>query len=126
LIVTEKIKEKGQDERILKRAREALDESAGNLDIRTLERLRDVRHRAVEAADERPGLLLRLPRWVKVSGFATAAAAVLVFFLWFTSPRHDLTVRNPEDFEIVLAKDQIDLYEDLDFYSWMADDEDTV
>ena len=124
--MTEKIREKGQDERLLERAREALDESVKTLDIRTLERLRDVRHRALEAADERPGLLLRLPRWVKVSGLATAAAAVLVFSLWFTSPGHDLTVKNPEDFEIVLAKDQIDLYEDLDFYSWMVDDEDNA
>ncbi|MCX5834323.1 MAG: hypothetical protein NTV99_07420 [Deltaproteobacteria bacterium] len=124
--MTEKIREKGQDERLLERAREALDESVKTLDIRTLERLWDVRHRALEAADERPGLLLRLPRWVKVSGLATAAAAVLVFSLWFTSPGHDLTVKNPEDFEIVLAKDQIDLYEDLDFYSWMVDDEDNA
>jgi len=125
--VTEKIKEeKGQDERMLKRTREVLDASVANLDAGTLERLRDARHRAVEAADERPGLLLRLPRWVKVSGLTTAAAAVLVFSLWFTSPKHDLTVKNPDDFEIVLAKDQIDLYEDLDFYGWMADDEDNA
>jgi hypothetical protein len=125
--VTEKIKEeKGQEERLMKRTREVLDESVANLDVRTLERLRDARHRAVEAADERPGLLLRLPRWVKVSGLATAAAAILVFSLWFTTAGHDLTVKNPEDFEIVLAKDQIDLYEDLDFYSWMANDEDNV
>lgn len=125
--MTEKIRdEKGQDERMLTRTREILDESVANLDVRTLERLRNARDRAVEAADERPGLLLRLPRWVKVSGLATAAAGVLVFSLWFTSPGHDLTVKNPEDFEIVLAKDQIDLYEDLDFYGWMADDEDNA
>ena len=125
--MTEKIKEeKGQEQRLLKRTREVLDESVANLDVRTLERLRGARHRAAETADERPGLLLRLPRWVKVSGLATAAAAILVFSLWFTSPRHDLTVKNPEDFEIVLAKDQIDLYEDLDFYGWMADDEDNA
>lgn len=125
--MTEKIKEeKGQDERLVKRTREVLDESIANLDVRTLERLRAARHRALETADERPGLLLRLPRWVKVSGLATAAAAVLVFSLWFTPPGHDLIVKNPEDFEIVLAKDQIDLYEDLDFYGWMADDEGNV
>ncbi|MGB4548022.1 MAG: hypothetical protein WBI10_03800 [Syntrophales bacterium] len=112
--------------RFLNRVREALNESAGNLDGPTLARLGDIRHRAVEAADEGPGLMLRLPRWVKMSGLATAAAAVMVFSLWFTSPKHDLAVKNPEDFEIVLAKDQIDLYEDLDFYSWLADEEDTV
>jgi hypothetical protein len=61
-----------------------------------------------------------------VSGLATAAAGVLVFSLWFTSPQNDLAVKNPDDFEIVLAKDQIDLYEDLDFYGWMADDEDNA
>jgi hypothetical protein len=119
---TEKIK----DQRFLNRAKEALNESVGNLDDPTLERLRDIRHRAVEAADERPGLMLRLPRWVKMGSLATAAAAVLVFSLWFTPPKHDLAVKNPEDFEIVLAKDHIDLYEDLDFYSWLADEEDTV
>jgi len=125
--VNERIKEEeGQDERLLKRTKEVLDASAANLDVRTLERLRDARQHAMETADERPGLLLRLPRWVKVSGLATAAAGVLVFALWFTSPNHDLTVKNPEDFEIVLAKDQIDLYEDLDFYGWMADDEDNA
>ncbi len=123
--MTEKF-ENGQDARFLGRVKEALDESVETLDHRTLERLRSARYRAVEVADEQPGWMLRLPRWLKVSGMATAAAAVLVFSLWFASPRHDLVIKNPEDFEIVLAKDQIDLYEDLEFYSWLADEEDTV
>ena len=53
-------------------------------------------------------------------GVATAAAAVLVFMIWFDTPKQDLPVKSPDELEIVLNADNMDLYEDLDFYEWLA------
>ena len=125
--MTEARKDNRQETLFLEKAKEALDRDAGSLDRETLDRLRAMRLRAVEAAEQPPGLLFRLPRWAKAGAFATVAAAVIVFFVWFQPPaKQDLALKNPEDFEIIVAKDNIDLYEDLDFYSWLADDEDAA
>jgi hypothetical protein len=43
--------------------------------------------------------------------------------IWFDTPRQDLPVKSADDLEIVLnvdSADSMDLYEDLDFYEWLA------
>ena len=79
--------------------------------------------RAVEAADARGRGFFRIPNWARIGGVATAAAAVLVFMIWFDTPKQDLPVKSADDIEIVLnvdSADNMDLYEDLDFYEWLA------
>jgi hypothetical protein len=119
--VNEKLSEK--EARFMEKARQSLLASEEQLDAVTASRLRDARRKAVEAAGERDRGFFRIPNWARVGGVATAAAAVIVFMIWHDTPRQDLPVRNADDLEIVLnvdSADIMDLYEDLDFYEWLA------
>jgi hypothetical protein len=119
--MNEKLSEK--EARFLEKARQSLLAAEDHLDAGTLSQLRDARVRAVEAADARGRGFFRIPNWARIGGVATAAAAILVFMIWFDTPKQDLPVKNADDIEIVLnvdSADNMDLYEDLDFYEWLA------
>ncbi len=119
--MNEKLGEK--EARFLEKARQSLMATEDRIEANTLSRLRDFRVRAVEAADARGRGFFRIPNWARIGGVATAAAAILVFMIWFDTPKQDLPVKNADDIEIVLnvdSADNIDLYEDLDFYEWLA------
>ena len=119
--MSENLSEK--EARFLEKARQSLVESEEQLDAATTSRLREARRRAVEAAGERERGFFRIPGWARVGAVATAAAAVLVFMVWHDYPGHDFPARSADDMEIVLSMDSadtMDLYEDLDFYEWLA------
>jgi hypothetical protein len=119
--MNEKLNER--EARFLEKARQSLLASEEQLDTGLLSRLRDARVRAVEAAGARERGFFRIPNWARIGGVATAAAAILVFMIWFDTPKQDLPVKNADDIEIVLnvdSADNMDLYEDLDFYEWLA------
>ena len=107
-----------KEARFLEKARQSLLAAEDRLDAGTLSQLRDARVRAVEAAGERG--FFRIPNWMRAGAFATAVAAVMVFMIWVDPPRPELPVKSPDEFEIVLNADNMDLYEDLDFYEWLA------
>ncbi len=110
-----------QETRFLGKARQALLASEDRLDAATLARLREARAKAVEAAGEPARGLFRVPNWMRAGAFATAAAAVIVFAVWVDPPKQELPVKSVDEFEIVLYADNLELYEDLDFYEWLAD-----
>ena len=110
-----------KEARFLEKARQALIASEDRLDAATLSRLRDARAKAVEAAEGRDRGFFRIPNWMRVGAFATAAAAVLVFAVWVDPQRQELPVKSPDEFEIVLNADNFDLYEDMEFYEWLAE-----
>ena len=116
--MNEKLSEK--EARFLEKARQSLLASEDRLDAGMLSRLREVRLRAVEASDARGRGFFRIPNWMRVGAFATAVAAVMVFTIWVDTPRQELPVKNADDIEIVLNVDNMDIYEDLDFYEWLA------
>jgi hypothetical protein len=110
-----------KEARFLEKARQALLASEGRLDAGTLARLRAARAKAVEAAGERQGGFFRIPNWMRAGAFATAAAAVMVFAIWVDPPKQELPVKSLDEFEMVLYADNLDIYEDMDFYEWLAD-----
>jgi hypothetical protein len=119
--VNEKLSEK--EARFLEKARQGLLASEEQLDAATASRLRDARRKAIEAAGARGKGFFRIPNWARIGGVATAAAAVIVFMIWQDTPKQDLPMKNADDVEIVLnvdSADNMDLYEDLDFYEWLA------
>jgi hypothetical protein len=112
-----------KEARFLERARQSFLASEEQLDAASASRLRDARRKAVEAAGVRGKGFFRIPNWARIGSVATAAAAVLVFMIWFDTPKQDLPVKSADDLEIVLnvdSADNMDLYEDLDFYEWLA------
>jgi hypothetical protein len=107
-----------------KRSREVLDESSGRLDGRTLSRLTQARHAALEQV-QRP---MRAPWW-RWSVPAGAAAAVLAVVIWtghpavVEGPGTVASLKSVDDFELLTdadAPDFVDDSEDAEFYEWAA------
>jgi anti-sigma-K factor RskA len=106
-----------------KRTREVLEESAARLDGRTLSRLTQARHAALEKAHRpsRQGWRLLVP-----AGAAAAAAVVVLTSLGPEKPGQTIVAaQNPlEDLEILADADAPDFEdsEELEFYEWAADE----
>jgi type VI protein secretion system component VasF len=116
--MNEKLREK--EARFLEKARRTLLATEDRLDADTLSRLRDARVRAVEASGARARGFFRIPNWARAGAFATVVAAVMVFMIWVDDPKQDLSVKSLDEFEMVLYADNMDIYEDMDFYEWLA------
>jgi anti-sigma-K factor RskA len=107
-----------------KRTHEVLDESTARLDGRTLSRLTQARHAALDQ--------LRQParHWWRsyVPAGAAAAVAVLAVVLWSGNPVSELAstasgASPVEDIDLLAdadAPDFVDDGEDLEFYEWAA------
>jgi hypothetical protein len=109
-----------KDSEIAARASENLDRRASSLDDDTVRKLRDARFRAAESFRER-GWLWRAFHSVTAAGVATAAIAAITVSFWFTSPRFNADSGQPDDIEIITAQETLDIYEDLEFFRWLAD-----
>lgn len=102
------------ERRLVAAAKELLDEQLTRLDQPIVDRLSRARREAAQAR-RKPARLL----WV--GGLAAACVGLLAVSLWIWQPAVPQPVPDPEDLEILASAEDLDLYEDLDFYSWLAD-----
>ncbi len=111
------------DERMVAGIRQQLDKSCNALDGQTLSRLNRIRHEALERKQTRGSRML-LP----FGGFVTASVLVLAVTLFRPGPEADVsTGASPlEDLEILTSSDSLDLYEDYEFYQWLAENDSPV
>lgn len=108
-----------KESRFIAAAKAALDRSTQQLDELTIARLRAARQRAVEA---RPRRLA----WLAAGGLATAAlTATLVAVLLF-APAAAPPVSGLEQFDLLSENDSLELYRDLEFYRWLAENTDAA
>jgi hypothetical protein len=113
--------EEGRDDAIARRARQVLDRRAEELDETERARLRAARLRALDALAERRPLAIR--RGLAAAGVG-ALGLMLVTSWWIRQPGPDLGAADGlEDLDILAAADDLELYDDLDFYRWLADSE---
>lgn len=105
---------KQQEQAFLQRARTTLDEHEAQLDANTLRDLRLARSRALES--------LHKPRriWQPVGLAALVATVVVVVIsLQVMQPTAPNPAPGIEDMALLSAGDELDLYENLDFYQWL-------
>lgn len=108
---------------ITSRAREHLDRSADELDTVTRTRLQAVRLRALESL-EAPRPLGRSRGLLVSSGVVGALGVLVGVALWMRGAEApDALADGFEDVEILTATDDLELYDDLDFYRWLEDSE---
>lgn len=108
-----------QDDReFVSRAKQVLDRALGEVDQPTTLRLQQGRLAALERRSRRPS-------WIAwVSGLAVASVAALMLYLWIPQPASQQHAAVPlEDFELVTSVENVELAEDLDFFHWLADDD---
>lgn len=119
------MKEQEREQVFVEKIVSELDKSAEVLDPGTLSRLRRVRMQALEGRRDRVWtgwrLLFRLP----AAGLASAVVVLLAFVVYFALPMGGTRQSPVEDIEILANTDNLELYEDLDFYKWLTEEAQT-
>ncbi|HEC28511.1 MAG TPA: DUF3619 family protein [Gammaproteobacteria bacterium] len=99
------------------KAKSTLDRQANNLDAATLSRLNQARQAALQQI-KRPAK--NRQAWVTAGGLA---AAVLLTTIFLFRAEEIAVSTNIDEMEIIASNDGLDLYEQLDFYIWMAEED---
>ena len=107
-----------RDTRIPDASKQQFDESVDALDAATLSRLNRARQAALAELSDSPR---RWRQWMPATG--VAAAAVLAVVMISGRGEVDVIAAPASDFEIVMSEEDIDMLENLEFYSWLATQE---
>ena len=97
---------------------ESLDESIEHLDAHTLSRLNQARHHALAQA-EKPRLFN--PQWLKAATAAVLLVTVINGWQFFSAS--NIQQMNTDEIEMVMANEDFELIQDLDFVAWMIEEE---
>jgi len=111
------MKKTGRNEEFVSQARKQFDDSVERLDAATLSRLNQGRHRALaELQTAKP-----LGQWLRWAPAAGIAVAAVVTVMVMNAPAPTVTDKSitATDFEMLLEDDSLELFEDLDFYTWL-------
>ncbi|MGD8559677.1 MAG: hypothetical protein PVF34_06640 [Gammaproteobacteria bacterium] len=113
------------EELFLTAARSTLDDSVERLDADTRSRLVHIRSQAVQAAGMPRAA--RMNRWLVPAGGGLAAAAALLLVVALGPDRpSSLDLQQPkpmavlEDLQILTDSEEIEFYQNLEFYEWLA------
>ena len=118
------MKEKDRENVFVDKVLSTLDKSAHDLDPKTLSRLRLIRTEALETAKSRSwtSRWLGLGPLFPAASIATASVILLATFLYLTNP-FGIRIHNGfEDSEILVATDNLEFYDELDFYTWLTEE----
>jgi hypothetical protein len=108
------------DEQFFNKVKHNLKVKAENLDEKVLFRLQQIRHRVLQDEKEKKKLFFPAVRWIQAGALSTLGVAITLLVIWLHSHQATVSFKNPEDFEILSSQDQMEMYEDLDFYTWLA------
>ncbi len=102
--------------------RQSLDESVDALDANTLSNIRQIRAQALDkvgkkARKKAEGRDINWQRYL-FGGLATACVMVLAVVLLLNSPSSMQPVP-VDDMELISSSDNLELFEDLEFYEWL-------
>jgi len=97
---------------------DSLDNSIEHLDAYTLSRLNQARQHALAQA-EKPRWFN--PQWLKAGAFAVLLVTVINGLLFFSTS--NIQQMNTDDFELIVASEDFELLQDLDFVAWMLEQE---
>jgi len=102
------------DKRLLDNIKATLDTTESQLDPETRRALQQARHTALEQ--------LHKPRyWQPIAGLAVAASVTLLVVGLVTIQTNDTAVLNQhDDLSLLSAGDDLEFYENLEFYQWLA------
>ena len=111
------------DEDFAGKAKQRFDESVDGLDAETRSRLNRSRQAALAELGSNSRAWLH---WAPAAG--VAAAAVVALVLWTGNQRQDVIAPDAtaSDFEILLNEDELEMLEELEFFSWIELAEDAT
>lgn len=106
-----------EDKALMDGARKVLDQSAADVDEITAQRLRQIRRQALTQSPRSP----RSAWHWSYAGAASAAVVVIAVVLW-PGPQQVDPLASLEDLELLSANEDIDFYEQVEFYQWLESD----
>lgn len=119
------IKDKQNSDAFLERSQHCLDNSVEKLDSEIKDKLFKARRHALQQQynyqQQRSGGGW-WKNWVPVTSVAVTAVLIIGISIQSGLWQSNELVLN-DDLELVTALDNIELYDDLDFYQWLAEDE---
>lgn len=108
-----------EDRELARRAKAAFDRSTEDLSGEVRSRLTQARYAALEELEANRGFSFGR-QWMPAGGLALAA--VLAAVLWLSRPApSEGPISAIEDLELVLAEESLEMFEELEFYSWLGD-----
>jgi hypothetical protein len=112
------------EQQFVARVREALEQGSGRLEPDVRSRLSRIRHEAVARRRSRPR---QGRRWRYAAGvLATATLAGLMLSLPFNRPNARTPLAAMDDMDILAASEPFEIYEDMEFYSWLSELKDEI
>jgi hypothetical protein len=115
------VNDRPPDENLEQRSRELFEHSVERLDARTRSRLNQARQKALTELNR--GSTRRY--WLGAPLGGLAAAALVAVFLMSgrenATPQLEAATLPLDDFDIVADDDSFDMIQDVEFYSWLAD-----
>ena len=80
----------------------------------------------MHAATRYPSRFAMRPSWVAAGSFAVLALVTSVVFYQYRPVSESSPMASIEDMPILTAPEELELYEELDFYQWLAEEHDSV
>lgn len=106
------------DQDLVERSKAAFDASVGQLDTRTLSRLRISRERALDSTPWRGSWA-----WLPAAGLVAAGivGAVILMTRWNSPATEQFAASDAaaEDMALLLASEQLELLDEVEFYAWL-------
>lgn len=103
--------------------RKQLDGECDRLDAGTLSRLNRARQTALASGSgDKAGYYFRR-MFMPAAGVALASFLFLLSTQYLGKERGDIQVSHLEDFEVIVAADSPDFFAELEFYIWLAEEE---
>ena len=114
--------EQDKEKRFIDNVKKALDLDVDNLDAGTQSKLNRIRQKALDAG-ERKGFDIRQWFTLPVAGWAaTACLIVLGLTIYLQEPTNG-TTPPLEDIDLLVAEDNLEFYDGLEFYAWLAEED---
>jgi hypothetical protein len=112
--------EQDKEKRFIDNVKKALDLDKENLDAGTQSKLNRIRQKSLDAG-ERKGFDIRQWFTLPVAGWAaTACLIVLGLTVYLQQPNGSTPLL--EDIELLAAEDNLEFYDSLEFYAWLAEE----
>jgi hypothetical protein len=106
------------DQTLLNQVIGSLDQSIEHLEGRTLSRLNQARHRALAIpARSHPFNA----QWIKAGAIAAIIFTLVNGWMIFSTP--DIQTMATDDLELIIINEDFELMQDLDFFTWMIEQE---
>lgn len=117
--------EQEREQVFLEQVKKSLDEECEALDAKTLAQLARARRQAIGSSGAKA---MPLWRWLRFPAAAILTASLLFFVATFyvNKPDSPPAFTRLDDIEILIAADPPEFYADLDFYLWLAEEEDNA